>query len=153
MKGKTQKEKIEKKIKDSSEITLRVTFDWDKGKDFKKFDHTIIGKVCYSLLESCRFRIMKKEVLTYLRENNYKIKGWFFYQSASLEGRHLEVYFIMPIKVSEHFKLREMFRDDPARLKISKKDFTRNFNYDMMFTHKKINGKWRERHLLSFGKE
>lgn len=70
------------------------------------------------------------------------------YLSASGKGLHFEVYLNKPISIGESFTMRENLGDDPVRLMFSKADFARGWDFDILFTYKKIDGVWKRRKFL-----
>lgn len=70
------------------------------------------------------------------------------YRSASGKGFHIIVQLRKGITFPQQFEYRRRLGDCPARLWLSKKDYERGFNPDVLFTNKKINGKWKTAELI-----
>jgi len=87
---------------------------------------------------------------TRTRIYNYKdlIERFIVYKSASGTGLHFELYLRRPVTIGESFKIRENLGDDPIRLMFSKADFYRGWDFDILFTYKKINGEWKRRTFI-----
>lgn len=70
------------------------------------------------------------------------------YSSASGKGLHFELYLKSPVSIGESFEIRENLGDDQKRLIFSRADYERGWDFDILFTHKKINGQWKTRRFL-----
>lgn len=75
------------------------------------------------------------------------------YVSASGRGLHFEIYLKKPISINKSFEIREDLGDDKKRLMFSKADFLRGWDFDILFTYKKVINKkgefvWKRRKFL-----
>uniref|UniRef100_A0A6M3IEB5 DNA primase n=1 Tax=viral metagenome TaxID=1070528 RepID=A0A6M3IEB5_9ZZZZ len=70
------------------------------------------------------------------------------YSSASGRGLHILATLNKPITVTEQLRIRQELGDCKDRVKFSKKDLKKGFNPDVLFTHKKVNGKWKKEQLI-----
>jgi len=75
--------------------------------------------------------------------SNYDI-----FRSSSGKGYHIELYLIEEISVTESFRLRKTLKDDLKRLKFSEEDYLRGWDFDILFTYKRVGGVWRKRKLI-----
>lgn len=98
----------------------------------------------------------KYPILTFTRalivlNKSRKIRDWNrieVFESASRKGYHIYIFLNHSIKYETQFKYRKMLGDCPVRLMLSKRDLKKGFNPDVMFTHKKIKGEWKEERLI-----
>lgn len=74
-----------------------------------------------------------------------KIERYLIFFSASGKGLHFEIYLKEPITINESFKLREKLGDDKKRLMFSRADYSRGWDFDILFTYKKIRNEWKKR--------
>jgi hypothetical protein len=90
------------------------------------------------------------QTLTRRRINRYLglIERFVVYESASGKGLHFELYLKRPVTIGESFTIRENLGDDPKRLMFSKADHARGWDFDILFTLKKINGEWKRRKFV-----
>ena len=76
------------------------------------------------------------------------IERYVVYTSAGGNGLHFELYLRRPVNIRQSFDIRENLGDDAKRLTFSKADFHRGWDFDILFTYKKINGVWKRRKYL-----
>jgi len=70
------------------------------------------------------------------------------YSSASGRGLHIIAVLNKQITIEDQLRIRTELGDCKNRIKFSKKDKERGFNPDVLFTHKKVNGKWKKEQLI-----
>jgi hypothetical protein len=78
------------------------------------------------------------------------VERYIVYISAGGKGLHFELYLNKPVTISQSFKIRDELGDDPKRLAFSKADLIRGWDFDILFTYKKVldenyNYVWRRR--------
>ena len=85
-------------------------------------------------------------VLEHIKKRNvYRID---VFRSPSGRGFHVIGHLREPISFKQQLDEREKLGDCKQRLRFSRRDLKRGFNPDVMFTHKKIDGEWKEEELL-----
>jgi hypothetical protein len=82
-----------------------------------------------------------------------QISRYIIFKSASGTGLHFEIYLTKPITIGNSFYLREKLGDDKKRLMFSKADYARGWDFDILFTYKKVLNKnrdfvWKKREFL-----
>lgn len=90
-------------------------------------------------------RRIAKEIAT---NKQKRVKNVEIYRSSSGKGYHIIAYLKQNMTYSTQFRLRKKYQDCENRLKISKRDYKKGHNPDVMFTHKKINGTWKQVKLV-----
>lgn len=83
-----------------------------------------------------------------LKRMDFLVDKYDVYSSASGTGLHFEIYLKKPVSIGRSFDLREAWGDDPKRITFSKADFMRGWDFDILFTYKKINGEWKKRQFI-----
>lgn len=78
-----------------------------------------------------------------IKDNYQNVKIIHIIESSSRNGYHIIAELKHKITFEEQLKLREHYGDCYGRLKYSKEDLKYGFNPDVMFTAKKINGRWK----------
>lgn len=92
---------------------------------------------------------------THKRILRYKaiVERYNVYISASGKGLHFEIYLKKPVNIGQSFEIRENLGDDKKRLMFSRADFERGWDFDILFTYKKVLNEqrefvWRKRKFL-----
>lgn len=81
----------------------------------------------------------------------HKWKQVTIYKSPSGKGWHVIFQLVNQISLKKQLEIRKMLGDCAYRLKYSKKDLKNGYNSDVLFTHKKVDGKWiKEEKVLDF---
>ena len=76
------------------------------------------------------------------------VDRYIVYKSAGGKGLHFELYLNKPVNIGESFEIRENLGDCKNRLAFSKADFIRGWDFDILFTYKKIGNTWKRRTFL-----
>tara|TARA_Y100000310_G_C20669255_1_gene809344 strand:- start:624 stop:965 length:342 start_codon:yes stop_codon:yes gene_type:complete len=106
--------------------TNRITLDWDNIslRDAMQRLNTVLGVA----------RLNKDLYYSHT-------ECW---NSPSGKGFHIIMHLKKWITYKTQLKFRKEWQDCTKRLKFSKRDLKKGYNPDVLFTHKKIKGKWRE---------
>lgn len=88
-------------------------------------------------------RLWLREDMTYMT----------LYRSPSGKGLHVVAFLSSRITLEQQIQIREELFDDPIRIIYSKQDLKKGMLSDVLFTHKKIKGKWKkEKKILELTK-
>ncbi len=73
-----------------------------------------------------------------IKRYKYLVERYIVYVSASGTGLHFELFLKKAITISKSFEIREDLGDDKKRIAFSKADFLRGWDFDILFTYKKV---------------
>ena len=104
----------------------------------------IILKIGLDIDNTIEPKTTHKKILRY----KHLVERYVVYISASGKGLHFELYLRKPVSIGEGFKIRENLGDDAKRLNFSRADFDRGWDFDILFTYKKIGNEWKRRTFL-----
>jgi hypothetical protein len=110
----------------------------------------LVHKIGLDIDKTLDPEVTHKKILRY----KHLVERYNIYISASGKGLHFELFLKKPVSIGESFKIRENLGDDPKRIMFSKADFSRGWDFDILFTYKKIwnpktkKWEWKKRRFL-----